>query len=778
MKADANRDPWYAEGDPWTLTQTEWDPERNIYFETIFSQSNGYLGIRGYTEETQEERTPSWREGYLAGVFGQVDDAAMEQLRVNYDWPMVCMITLPELFACDMELNGEAFSLSTGTLDSFRRILDMRNGVLTREVSWTSPAGHRSALLFERFLSASVPHLALQRITLTPENWEGEARLTFRIDAAIPSYFRCGDRSLPALPQALLEQPNLEIPSGAPATVSVKTRGTDHTVGIASGLAGGTVTASAAGPVLSQQVVLDLRRGHSESVQHGVAVTSSLDGIEPARVAGEAAGFVRTALAAGFDAARDESEAVWDQRWDVSEIELDGPARDQAYIRFGTFSLLQMAPFHTDRISIPARAYAFNRYHGLYYWDSETFLMPQYLHTHPEVAQHLLSFRHRTLDGARRTARQLNSPGVCFPWMTDSEYGTEQAPWGLGDYLWHQNADIAHALDQFVQATGDIDFMADKGLEILLETARFWLSRVEEDADGVVHLHDTVGPDELDKHGKDNGFTSLMARHHLRLAARWLDAIWAARPSKARALVKKLKLADQEPEDWLRIADRLAAPLVPGRNFPLQDEFLLAKKPLSFEGLTADEAFAMRHTHRVVKQADIIVALYLLRDEFTLEQMEAAYDFYEPMTLHYSSLSYNTHSIIASWIGRPGQAYDYFLKAAGLDLDNHRDSIKDGLHAAALGGTWQTIVYGFLGMRIQGNALELQPRLPAAWNALSLQLMFRGYRLRLRLSADCHRLDVDAVDGLEPARIILNGESHPLDDGLTIDCKPQAAATS
>lgn len=772
MSNENPNQPWYASGDPWVLTQTEWTPAKNIYYETIFTQSNGYMGVRGYPEEVNPG-LESHREGYLAGVFGHIDAEAHKQVRVDYPWPMLAMLTLPELFACAIELNGERFSLAEGQIQFFSRSLNMRNGVLTRHLDWISPAGHRTRIRFERFLSAAVPHLGVQMITLTPDNWQGRAVLTFTLDGDYPTYFRCGDRAMAHLPQQLMTNQNLDAGHRGVSSLTFETKGTGQVVSVASGVSGGSsMTATTKDGLLVQAVTVDLRTGVPASVLHSVAVVSSRDKVEPSGVPTLAMEIARDALRAGYDRSLSESEVVWDNRWAQSDLTIDGPARDQAYIRFSAFSMLQMAPFHTDRMSIPARAYAFNRYHGLYYWDSETFLLPNYLHTHPEVAEHLLSFRYHTLDGARRTARRLNSAGGCYPWMTDAEEGNEQAPWGIGDYVWHQNADIAYAIDQYVQATGHTRFMLEKGLEVIVESARFWMSRLEEDAAGVVHLHDTVGPDEIDKHGKDNGYSSLMARRHLRLAVQWSERLRSAFPREGKELAEKLELGAGELAQWTRAADRMAVPMVEGKNFPLQDEFLLAKKPLKFDGLTADEAFAMRHTHRVVKQADIIVAMYLLQDEFTVEQMREAYDFYEPMTLHYSSLSYNTHSIIATKIGREDQAYDYFMKAAGLDLDNLRDATKDGLHAAALGGTWQTITYGFLGMRLTPDGLAFAPRLPAAWKSIRLHIAYRGYRLKLHLTHDQHRVEVEEVAGQDGAALILDNETYKLKDGLTVTAHP------
>jgi alpha,alpha-trehalose phosphorylase len=301
------------------------------------------------------------------------------------------------------------------------------------------------------------------------------------------------------------------------------------------------------------------------------------------------------------------------------------------------------------------------------------------------------------------------------------------------------------------------------------------MSRLEEDKAGVVHLHNTVGPDELDKHGKDNGYTSLLARRHLQLAAHWLKNIKTAEPGAAKALTEKLEIGAGEAANWTNVAQRMVVPLVSGRNIPLQDEFLLGKKALDFKGISADEAYAMRHTHRMVKQSDIILAMYLLQEDFTVEQMREAYDFYEPMTLHYSSLSYNTHSILATKIGREQQAYDYFCKAVGLDLDDGRGTIADGLHAAALGGTWQTLVYGFLGMRVLPKGIVFEPRLPEAWKSVSLRIAYRGYRLNLTLTHDVHRLDVEGSDGQAQARVILNGEAHLLRDELSVTSTSQGA---
>ena len=766
MKTPAG--PWYAQGDGWLLTQEGWDPSRSIYFETIFTQSNGYFGVRAYHEEINPD-FPSHREGYLAGIFAQIDQDAVTQIKVNYPWPMLCMITLPEIFHCRIQLEGETLRIDQGSLLSYRRTLSMRSGELIREILWESPAGRRTRIQWKRFLSAATPHLAMQKIQITPENWHGHATLVFEMDGGIPTLFRTGDRSQPHLVQKLLTSANVTHREGAPSLLSFQTTGTRHTVVLASTATG--IKPAEAGPgILRQEARIDLKEGKTASLVRAVAMATSRDVENAPEVAPLAAEVCADAMRAGYDAVLAESLQVWEHRWKASDLALEGPARDQAYLRYGAFSMLQMAPFHTDRMSIPARAFAYNRYHGLYYWDTETFLLPQYLHTHPEVAENLLSFRSRTLPGARRNAAHLQAKGACFPWMTDSQDGFEQGPWNIGDYLWHQTADIAYAVDQYTRATGDVAFLREKGLEILVEGARFWISKLKKDAEGTYHLPDTVGPDELDKHGKDNGYVSLMARHHLRLAAQWVRSSLLEAPGETEMLLARLKCGKKETVQWLEASDRLAVPRVPGTEIPLQDEFLIAKKPLKFEGLGVEQAYAMRHTHRVVKQADIILAMFLLQEEFTTEQLREAYDFYEPMTLHYSSLSYNTHAVLAMRIGRERQAYEYFLKAAGLDLDDLKNATADGLHAAALGGTWQTVFYGFLGARLQPPGyLSLSPKLPREWKSLSLQVRFRGYRLGLHITHGLCRIEVDGSEAVGPAHLIVADKKFTLLDGENLE---------
>jgi alpha,alpha-trehalose phosphorylase len=351
----------------------------------------------------------------------------------------------------------------------------------------------------------------------------------------------------------------------------------------------------------------------------------------------------------------------------------------------------------------------------------------------PDAARDLLAFRFRTLPGAMKNAEVFfGRRGAVFPWMGDSERGTDNSIDGRVRYLQHQNGDIAYAVDQYARVTGDRAFMREHGWPILMETARFWAGFCFEE-DGAWHSEGSVGPDESTAPGRDNGFTHLMARHNLEAAVRWGTALDLPDPPSSAELAV-----------WRDIAQRLAVPEVPGLGIPLQDQYLLDKPEADVAGWRLRED----HQHwrlpeagkvtdyRLIKQADIVLAMFLLQHRFDGEALARAYDFYEPMTQHISSLSYNTHAIVAARIGRDEQAYDYFRRSAALDLDDLKGATADGLHAAALGGCWQAVVFGFAGLQPLAEEPVFDPRLPASWKSVTFRLRLQGKRYRVRLARD------------------------------------------
>lgn len=731
---------WYMEGGPWQLVQTTHEPNRNIYFETILTQSNGYMGVRGYTEEPHTAGD-SCREGYLAGVFSEVNETATEIIG-DFPWPVLQMVSLPDLFHTRIYLDGTEFNPPEGVVEGYERVLNLRNGLLKRRMAWKDSEGRRTDLVFERFLSGDIQHLACQRVTVRPLNWEGDVHIHHELDGDPTTYFRCGDTTQPEIPHKHFVQHEVQR-RGTCGIIATSTKTTKHEVAIAAGVAGpGTLLENSATSCM-HRMTARASSGQSVVDERFVAVVHSRDEIgkrTPAEKAGE---IIDEATASGFDGLLEAHSEKWADRWDRADVEITGDERDQKVLRFNIFQLLQMAPFHSDRLSLPARAYSFNRYRGLYFWDTEIFLVPFFQWTFPEVARNLLGFRYHTLPGARNNADHWGGAGAMYPWMTDSETGLDNSIDARVWKLFHQTADIAYAADEYAGIAGDQEFMAEMGAEILVATARFFVSRFTQDAGGNYHLEETIGPDEDHAPGRDNGFTCLMARRNLRLAADWVDRLKENRPEDAERLCGELSITTEEVKSWRSIADNLTVPQVPGTEIPLQDEHFLGKKQADIEGWHWREKrdkwkFVPDSLgdYQVIKQADIVLALYLLRDEFSADQIAAAYDFYEPKTLHLSSLSWNTHAMVAARLGRREEAYEYYLNSAGLDLDNIKNATADGLHAAALGGGWQAVVLGFAGLQSHDGQLMCDPQLPAAWDEVRFRLQHRGARYEMTVSQD------------------------------------------
>jgi len=753
--------PWYLQPDPddgsapdpWRLVCPEPAPLRQSYLETVFTLANGYMGVRGYPELVApgDGPWPRGREAYLAGVFDEVDDAA-SRIIGKFPWPVVEMVNLPDLFHTAIELDGETLDLGGARIVAGRRELDMRNGLLTRTLEIEHGRGRRTRLRFQRFLSAAVVQLAVQRVTVEPVNWSGSVAITHRLDGEVVTYFRCGNKREAETPQHHFVEVKAEAtPMPGVGVVTARTRTTGVAIAISSTQPGGSVRvaggaiehrlegAGAAGrPVVGERWVAVEHDGAARAIRG-----EDRDADDPEGAPGdEGASALPSAGEAthGFDAALAASEAVWRERWARADVTIEGDARDQLTLRFNIFQLLQMAPFHSDRLSLPARALSWNRYRGLYFWDTEIFLLPFYCWVLPEVARNLLAYRWHALDGARRNAEVWGGEGALIAWITD-DTGRDNSIDARVWKLFHQVAAVAYAVDQYVTVTGDEAFMREMGLELLTETARFFASRFEPGDDGKLHLAETIGPDEDHSPGMDNGYTCMMARHNLRLAARWAEHADAA--TRAR-----LNVTTEDVARWRDVADRVAVPEVPGQpGVPLQDQWFLGKKPADVAGWRLRDApdcwrvpeGFKRDDFQIIKQADIVLGVYLLRDQYDPATMARAFDFYEPRTLHLSSLSWNTHAIVAARIGRLEQAAEYYHRSAGLDLDDLKQATDDGLHAAALGGAWQAVTQGFVGLEAGESGSQpprVAPVLPKAWRAVRFRVSYRGRRYQVEATSD------------------------------------------
>jgi kojibiose phosphorylase len=444
----------------------------------------------------------------------------------------------------------------------------------------------------------------------------------------------------------------------------------------------------------------------------------------------------------------DAHRRAWEQVWQASDVVIEGDREAQRAVRYNLFQLLIAAPWHGERASIPAKTLSGFGYHGHIFWDADIFTLPLFTFTHPEVARQMLLYRYHTLPGARRRAAAGGFEGAQFPWesaLTGDEVTPRWVPhaeqrepiriW-TGDIQLHINADVAYATWQYWQATGDDEFMARYGAEMILETALFWQSRVEWYPElERYEIHDVMGPDEYHERVNNNAFTNRMVQWHLKTALQLLDWLEAAHPQRAAELRRRLKLDAARLDRWRDIVAKIYIPYDAQTGlieqfdgyFELRDVNLADYEPRdrSMQAILGIEG--VRKT-QIVKQPDVLMLLYLLGDAYDERVLRVNWDYYTPRTDHTygSSLGPAIHAILACRLGDPEAAYEHFMRAALVDLEDTRGNAADGIHAASAGGVWQAVVFGFGGVRTADGGPRAKPRLPPGWRRLCFRLQYRG----------------------------------------------------
>jgi trehalose/maltose hydrolase-like predicted phosphorylase len=488
-------------------------------------------------------------------------------------------------------------------------------------------------------------------------------------------------------------------------------------------------------------------------------------------------------------------EAAWVTRWEASDVRVEGDPIAQRALRFAVYHLISAANPDDDRVSIGARALTGDTYLGHVFWDTENYLLPFYTFTWPAAARALLMYRYYTLTAARAKAVRLGFKGALYAWES-ADTGEETTPEmivgpdgrsvavlsGLLEH--HISADIAYAVWQYWQCTQDVSFLLDAGAEILLETARFWASRADLEPDKRYHIRNVIGPDEYHEHVDDNAYTNVMAQWNLE---RGLDAaalVAEQWPDAWRSLSTRLRLDSAELTHWRDVAARLVTGLDPSTGlieqfagyFNLEDIDLQ-----QYAGRTVpmDVVLGRERTQasQVVKQADVVMLLALLPERFDQRTHEANFRYYEPRTGHGSSLSRAMHAILASRLGDLDMAERYFRETAATDLEDTTAGIAGGVRIAALGGLWQSVIFGFAGVRWMEDGLKFDPRLPPAWSVVSFRVQWRGRVVEVCFDHAAQRLSATLVEG-EALRLYLGGQVHTLEPGGAWDATWEESASS
>ncbi|MBA2765267.1 MAG: glycoside hydrolase family 65 protein [Thermoleophilaceae bacterium] len=717
--------------DPWTVIEHTLDLDRMAQSESVFALSNGHVGIRGNLDEGEPNMLPGT---YLNGFY---ELRPLPHAELGYGYPetgqTVVNVTNGKLIRLLVE--DEMFDLRYGEVRSHERILDFRAGLLRRVVEWVSPTGQAVRVTSTRMVSLVQRAIVAVHYCVEPLGEAARVVLQSELVANEPLLGQADDpRSAAILERPL--QPRQHASDGMRATLAHATEASnlllavamDHTLAAPDGTE--VVRVETEDDLARLTIASDLPAGGAleltKFVAYGWSSRRSLPSLR-----GQVEAALAEAAHTGWDGLVASQRAYLDEYWEAADVELDGDPELQQAVRFGMFQGLQNSARAEGR-AIPAKGLTGPGYDGHAFWDAETYVLPLLIYTRPEAAADVLRWRHSILPAARERAKELGLKGATFPWRT--LHGEESSGyWPAGTAAFHVNASIADAVTRYLAVVGDEHFERDVGTELLVETARLWLSLGHYDLEGEFRIDGVTGPDEYSALADDNIYTNLMAQKNLRSAA---DSC-GRQPDRAA----ELGVGEAELGDWRAAAEAMAVPYDERLEVHPQAEGFTEHKAWDFEAVEPDRYPLLLHfpyfelyRRQVVKQADLVMALYLRGDAFTPEEKERNFAYYEPLTVRDSSLSAAMQAIVAAEVGHVELAYEYLAESALMDLDDLQRNTGEGLHIASLAGGWLAVVAGFGGMRDHDGELSFRPRMPAALDRISFRVSFRGSRIQVELN--------------------------------------------
>ncbi|MDJ0694883.1 glycoside hydrolase family 65 protein [Mastigocoleus sp. MO_188.B34] len=712
------------------------DPQKLHHQETVFNLSNGYLGTRGTFEEGYPRDSPATM---IHGVYDDVEIAKTE------------LVNCPNWLALTITIDEQRFGMESGEILTYERGLDLRLGVLSRNVRWRSPKGQTVEFNFERFVSLADCHTLAIRCQITSIDFEGEVKITSGFNAEPTTQRRPHWKT---------------IERGSKDSVMwlhTQTKSSQIQLGMAAKLTTQDdefVISSTDSEVEAKCYCLP---GQTFGIEKVVTVFTSRDTEIPLDIALD-----RLAENPSYPSLLAAHIAAWDLLWKDNDVIIEGDTLAQLSVRYNIFQLLAVAPRNDDRVSIPPKTLSGFGYRGHIFWDTEIFILPLLVLTQPALARNLLNYRYHNLPQARLKAQEMGFEGAMFAWES-ADTGEEVTPrwvpdpngkmvriW-CGDLEIHINSDIAYAAWQYWKITGDDEWMGSYGAEMFLDTANFWESRVEwNETRNCYDIRDVIGPDENHDRVDNNAFTNLMVRWHLKSAITLWEWLSQGYPETASHLANTLKISPEKLQNWAEIAEQIFINIDSSTGLIEQfDGFFdleyinfadYESRKTSMQGLLGVEETSKK---QILKQPDVLMVLYLLRDLYDKQTLQANWDYYTPRTDHSygSSLGPAINAIVACDLKQPETAYDHFMQAALVDLVNVRLNANDGVHAASAGGVWQAVIFGFGGIRMTESGPVACAKLPANWKRLQFKLKWRDqwHEFDLRLELACNNDETTEV---------------------------------
>ena len=722
----------------WIISDSSLDIKELLKNESIFNVSNGYIGVRGNFEEGYPENYPTIRGTYVNAFFEEVPILYGEKA---YGFPetMQKIVNVTDSQEINLIIEGKRFSLFEGTIKQFNRYLDMEAGCYVREIWWISPLGKELKIKISRLASLKYLELFAIHYEIEKLNFDEEIIIESGVNGDVTNFTDSNDPRVAAghanilsvrdicaekeIIQMISETQNskqqitVTVKHHCRAHYKVSFEGSDKAVKAVYKIKAGSTGIS----FTKYSIYTDSRR-YIDSKEKGRDIAAGLSGVS-------------------FEQLLEAQKEYLKSFWSLADINIVGDEELQLGLRYNLYQLLQAVG--KDHLSnITAKGLSGEGYEGHYFWDTEIYILPFFTLCYPELAKGLLKYRYTILDSARKRARELgHKSGAAYPWRTIvGEECSSYFPAGTAQY--HINGDIAYSYIQYYLATGDWNFIKDFGAEVVFETARIWLE-IGHFHKGLFRIDAVTGPDEYTAVVNNNFYTNALAKYNLNWAYKIYQELLDKEPVILNKLAEKIKLTEGEVELFQKAYNNMYLPYDEEHKINPQDDSFLNKAVWDFENTPKENYPLLLNYHpltiyryQVLKQADTVLAHFLVEDEADLETIKNSYDYYEKITTHDSSLSCAAYSIMASKIGYLDKAYEYFIETARLDLDNTHGNTKDGVHTANMGGTWMSIVYGFAGLRIKENHISLNPKLPNKWSCYKFKFLYKASVIEVNVKAD------------------------------------------
>lgn len=740
--------------DRWTLTEEGFDPASLAKQESIFSLGNGYLGMRGF----YEERRPSYHPGVFVNGFYELEPIRYGERAYGYAENNQTMLDLPDARFIEIFADGDPVQLTHGMIHAHSRSLDMRHGVLKRMLDWESEKGARLVIRWESLISYTHQHLGAVSVTVTPVSCD---RVEIHSSIAMP-ISRKVDADDPRVssskgPSAYIID-HIECGEWPQYTVSARLSTKRSRKVLCCGAVHTEIRAESVFPrhVGDEPFPRIVCSSQHDSPLSLTKLFLYITGDDADGVQEQYDALADSAASMTFQELREEQYDALKHVWESCAVEIQDDRRLEQVLRFNMFQLYQSAG-KDGATSLAAKGLTGGGYEGHYFWDTEIYALPFFTFTQPEIARRLLEYRISTIPQARERAVQMRQRGILFPWRTINGYeASAYFPAGTAQY--HINADIVYSLMTYVQMTGDDSIMHDGGAELLFETARFWydLGFFSERHGGAFCIHEVTGPDEYSALVNNNLYTNVMAKYNLEEAAAFYRQAAQSCPELLESIKDRIHLQEHEPEGWLEAAEKMFLPFDMEMGIHPQDECFLDRERWDFSSCPEDHYPLLLHYHplniyrfQVLKQADVVLAHFLRPNEFPWYEKLRDYYYYEDLTTGDSSLSACIQGIMAFEMGDIDRGIAYCRKTALMDMDDYQGNVKDGLHTAAMAGSWLSLVFGLAGMRIDGGRIRFAPVTHRTVPSYSCRIMLHGCRLQVAVGEKDTRYQLIEGESLE-----------------------------